>query len=693
MDGTLDGFGDEDGGGFLPPLAPRRLTPESFASLDTLLTDAPVGLGFLDPDLRYLYVNEFLARLNETPVADHIGRTVREVVPQLAPTLEPLLRRVIETGAPCVDVEMQADPPVTPGEGRHWLVTYYPVGHAVDRPLGVGVVVTDTTDRTHGEAALRASEERFRALVQNASDMTVVLDAGGRLTHVSPSVERMLGYHPDEWIGKDAFHLVHPDDIERVRQAFARVAPLPGVHGVIPFRLRHADGSWRHLEANATSLLDHPGVRGIVQNVRDVTDRKRAEDALRFLDDAGTLLASSLDYETTLARVARLAVPALADWCAVDMVGEDELVYRLAVAATDPAKEDLAWELRRRYPVNPNWALGVSRVIRTGEPELVTHVTEEHLALMAIDGEHLPMLRALDMQSYLRVPLRARGQTLGVISLVSTDPSRRYTSADTSFVSGLARRAAVAIDNARLYQQSRAALAAQEGFFASISHDLRTPLTSITAFAQLLHRRASRSATVDPRTIEALSAIEVAAARMEDLITGLLDLSRIQSSMPLELECEPTDLVSLARRGVEEHGRITRLHELRLEIERPELIGPWDPARIDRVVTNLLSNAVKYSPAGGTITVTVAHEAEPPPGHAVLRVRDEGLGVPAADLPHIFDRFHRGANVGRIAGAGVGLAGARQIVEQHGGTISIESEEGAGTTVTVRLPLSGPAAG
>jgi len=175
------------------------------------------------------------------------------------------------------------------------------------------------------------------------------------------------------------------------------------------------------------------------------------------------------------------------------------------------------------------------------------------------------------------------------------------------------------------------------------------------------------------------------------MIDELLDASRLQAGRPLDLNRQRTDLVALARRLVAEQQWGAERHEITLTAATPELIGPWDPARLERVLANLLSNAVKYSPEGSDIQVTLttvaANGAEPP--YAEVTVADAGIGIPDTDLPHIFERFHRGSNVAQgIAGSGIGLATAKQIVEQHGGTLSVEGKEGHGATFTMRLPLT-----
>jgi signal transduction histidine kinase len=253
----------------------------------------------------------------------------------------------------------------------------------------------------------------------------------------------------------------------------------------------------------------------------------------------------------------------------------------------------------------------------------------------------------------------------------------------------------VAVENARLYQQAQDELAARgraeaekEAFLDAVAHDLGNPLTTVKGQAQLLRRRA-RQGRADLATLEAgLAAIDAATDRATRLIGELTDAARLEAQRPLELRRTAVDLVALAEASITESQAAATGQRLALESGVRELVGSWDADRLTRVLENLVANAVKYSPAGSTVVVRVDRAETPDGPLAVLSVTDQGVGIPAADLPHIFERFRRGGNVaGRIAGSGLGLWGSQRIVAQHGGTIAIESTEGRGTTVTVRLPL------
>ncbi len=251
-----------------------------------------------------------------------------------------------------------------------------------------------------------------------------------------------------------------------------------------------------------------------------------------------------------------------------------------------------------------------------------------------------------------------------------------------------ARELAERLDSARRELQRE--LQTREDFLASASHDLKNPLTSIRGGAQLLRRHVERSDEVDrARLTRVLSQIEAITAQLASQIDEMLEMTRYRMGRPVDLEPRTTDLLELARRVADQHQQATEQHVIRVDGDHGSIVGRWDAPRLERVVGNLLNNAVKYSPEGGAIVVTVAREREDAAEWAVLTVRDQGIGIPKDDLPHIFDRFQRSRTVvGRIAGTGIGLAAAKQLVEQHGGSIAVDSAPGRGSSFTIRLPIA-----
>jgi signal transduction histidine kinase len=420
-------------------------------------------------------------------------------------------------------------------------------------------------------------------------------------------------------------------------------------------------------------------------------DRQRETERQRFLATVGTALAAALDYETAVAELARLIVPAVADACVVDVL-EPGGTIRPLVSAASPETRAVLDELRIRYPATRDRPEGVARVIRTGQPSFVPVLSDERRAELAVDDAHLRLLRALATRSNITVPLVARGEVLGALTLKRIQSDVPYGPADLAFAEELARRAALALDNARLLREARTAVHLRDEFLSSASHDLRNPLTTIQGRVQLLQRQAERDGPTDSEAAaRGLEEIAAAVRKLQAMIEELQDVSSLQIGRPLTLRRRPTDLVALVAAEVEQVQETAPVHRLRLEHDLPALVADVDPARLRRVLDNLLANAIKYSPGGGDVVVTLRRDGPDADGTAwaLLAVRDHGVGIPAVDLPRVFERFYRASNVaGRIAGSGIGLAGSRQILAQHGGTIAAESAEGRGSAFTVRLPLS-----
>jgi signal transduction histidine kinase len=269
-----------------------------------------------------------------------------------------------------------------------------------------------------------------------------------------------------------------------------------------------------------------------------------------------------------------------------------------------------------------------------------------------------------------------------------------FADSDLELVQLMADQAAVILQSRALIEEAAESRARQEAdrlkdeFLANISHDLRNPLTAVRGVTQVLERRIERQGAVEPeRLAAALSNIRGAAGQMASLIDQLLDYARIQGDRPLELTLSTTDLVELVGRVVASYAASSERHRIQFDASAERMLGDYDAARLERVVQNLVGNAVKYSPDGGTVEVRATSERRDGMVWGLVSVQDHGMGIPEDELGLIFDRFHRAANVGRIPGSGLGLSAARQVIEQHGGTISVQSAVGRGSTFIVRLPI------
>jgi signal transduction histidine kinase len=418
-------------------------------------------------------------------------------------------------------------------------------------------------------------------------------------------------------------------------------------------------------------------------------DAKRARDAavagearLRLVDEASRVLTSSLDYETTVAAVARLAVPDFADWCGVDLI-EDGEIKRLAVAHVDPEKVRWAREVVDvKFRPDPDAATGVPAVIRTGKPVLLPVVTDEMLEESARNREHLSMLRSVGVHSVIVVPIIARATTLGALTLISSRPTRHFDDSDLAIAQELARRAAVAIDNARLYRAALAANEAKANFLATMSHELRTPLTAIIGYEELLSE--GISGPVNEGQQQQLRRIKVSANQLLSLIDQILLFTRVETGHALA-EIEPVvvkeivdDAVALVLPEAAE-----RALTVRTDLADPALVMHTDGLKLRQILTNLLANAVKFS-SNGEVAVRVKQSAD----QIVFEVQDSGVGIDQAHLERIFEPFWQVEQTTTRAsgGSGLGLTVTKRLARLLGGTVQVESELGKGSTFRVTLP-------
>ncbi|MDX6694185.1 MAG: hypothetical protein QOF02_1788 [Blastocatellia bacterium] len=436
------------------------------------------------------------------------------------------------------------------------------------------------------------------------------------------------------------------------------------------------------LAAQAAIAMDNARLFEAVQRAR--AQAEAAQRGSAFLAEASALLASSLDYETTLKSVAQLVVPRIADWCAVHIVERDGTIMPLAVAHVDASKTAMAEELQHRYPGDATRARGPAQVIRTGQAELYTDISEDLLAEAAHDAEHLAILRELGLKSAMTVPMIVQGRALGAISFISTESERRYGPEDLSLAEDLARRAALAIDNARLYREAQEANRIKDEFLATLSHELRTPLTAVLGWAKLL----STGQLDAEASTRALDTIQRNARAQQQIIEDILDVSRIITGK-IRLEVAPVELSSVIEAAMEavRPAADAKAIQLELSLDKETGLVMGDPARLQQVIWNLLSNAVKFTPHGGRITLRLS-EVE---AHAQIVVKDTGEGIKAEFLPYVFDRFRQadGSTTRVHGGLGLGLAIVRHLVELHGGTVKAESDgEGHGASFIIALPLS-----
>ncbi|MFN6527300.1 PAS domain S-box protein [Nostoc sp. ChiSLP03a] len=425
---------------------------ESLSLLDALLEAAPIAVCFLDRELQYIRINQVFADINGLTIEEHLGRKFREALPAMAAELEPQLQHVLDTGEPLLNMEIRGETRGQPRRYGYWLGNYYPVHNAMGETVGIGIILADVTAAKQTEVALRESEERFRAMFNQATVGITLVALDGRFLQINPALCEITGYSHEELMQMNFQEITHPDDLEVDLENARRVLAKEISGYSLEKRYIRKDGSIVWVNLTSSAVWNAKGqpmyALGIIE---DISHRKRVEATQNFLVEASTLLAASLDYEITLENVANLAVPTLADLCIVDVFQEDWSSKQIAIAIADSTKLNILDEIRRRYRPKTKELV---RQLRLGISVFYPELSDSHLLQMSEDDEHLQLLQSLGIRSLMVIPVRSRGQLFGAISFFTAESGRYYQQTDLALAEDIARRAATAIDNARLYQET-----------------------------------------------------------------------------------------------------------------------------------------------------------------------------------------------------------------------------------------------
>lgn len=451
---------------------------------------------------------------------------------------------------------------------------------------------------------------------------------------------------------------------------------------------QHAQELEHTVQQRTSELVAANSAKDDLLRARDraLAEAEVAQRRVMFLAEASAALATSLDYETTLSTIAQLAVPMLGDWCFIDTIAEDGTLRRLAAACANPAMTEIAAALRRDYPPHHDRSVGVAQVTQSGKALIVNDIQDELLIGLARDDEHLRVLRMLNLKAAMSVPLQTRRHTLGVITFCTAESGRQFHAEELLLAEDLVRRAALAIDNARLYREAQEAVRVREEFLSIASHELKTPLTALQLQVDslLLAAQDGRFAQLSSEQMERrFETVARQTSRLSKLVNELLDISRILNGR-IELEYEPIELVALVSETITRFNEQSVLAGCPIELHAEQPVhGVLDRLRTEQILTNLLSNAIKYGP-GKPIDVRVGSDGT----SGWLQVRDRGIGIAQEHQERIFARFERAVSVRHYGGLGLGLYIVRQVLDALGGTISVNSQEGVGSTFTVTLPLA-----
>lgn len=543
----------------------------------------------------------------------------------------------------------------------------------------------------HEEAARTETERRrafLEAVVRHLPGGVILAEApDGRIVMHNAEAERILGHtlRPDSAVRDfGEYGMLGPDGSPAPPEAYPLARALLQGETVaddeVPYR--RGDGRTVILRCSASPVRGPDGeIAAAVVSFADATDELRTQRAERFLAEVGEVLASTLESRDILQQVARLAAGTLADYCMVH-VKDGEVVRTVGIAHADPTREEMVRGMLRRFPVQPSHHHHpVLQALRTGEPERLAEVDAAALDRLCTGPDHRDMVRALGLRSAMAVPIHSPAGILGVLTLARTS-GEPYDALDLEVAQALARRAALAVENARLYEEARKAVAARDEVVAVVSHDLRNPLNAVFLAATVLGEFGDPE-RLSARDRKQIDVIRRSAEQMTSLTKDLLEVSALESGSVAitPRACAPGTLLSAAELfapEAEEKGIVLRTS---VPEELPRVSA--DYGRVLQVMSNLVGNAVKFTPAGGEVEVGAARAAE----YVRFWVRDTGPGIEREHLPRLFDRFWQ-ARRGGYGGAGLGLAIVRGIVEAHGGQVWAESEPGAGSTFHFTLRIA-----
>jgi signal transduction histidine kinase len=528
---------------------------------------------------------------------------------------------------------------------------------------------------------LARSEARFRDVIERNADAIFVVDRAGAVRFANRAASQLCGQALEELVGSTfGFPVVvgETTEVDLVIRGTPRVAEMRVV------------------------LSEWEGAEAFIASLRDVTERNRAEQAARrlireqaaraaaeesarrlhFLAQSSAVLSSSLDYSVTLSSLARLCTEELADWTVVYGLSDDGFPRRLDVAHRDPSKAALTAELRD-MPFDPKGAHPVIETIRTRRPRLLREVSPHMLEAMSTNPRELELARTLGVASTMLVPIVARDRALGAISFVSSRAERVFGSNDLALAEDVAGRAALAIDNALLYEQAHQANQRKADFLAVVSHDLRTPLTAIIGYSDLLEMGVPEQISDGAR--ERVDRIRTSAKHLLYLLNELLAFARLEASRE-EPQIQRMDIRAVARDVAEVLEPLANERQLRLQLQLPDqpVSISSDPDKVRQILLNLGGNAVKYTPRG-EVRLSVR---EPQHDKVEVEITDTGDGIAANHLGHIFEPFWQADPMQRARGegTGLGLSVVKHLVTFLGGAVTVDSTPGVGTTFTVSLP-------
>lgn len=709
-----------------------------------------------DPQFTILEENEAHAKVGMVDRAKALGKPVLEVFPDMSAAyrerghseLLESIRKVITTGKPDAMPRLNYDLKDRAGklQPKYWNVTHYPLKQD-GKVVAVYQETLDITEQVLANRDLENTQYQLNQVLQAGNIGTWTWDMEAKTIKGDANVAAFFGLDAEKVAdglpGEVYSGAIHPDDRTRVQREFATMLSKANQYES-EYRTIDAAGNIHWLIVRGTTEMADDDTRHSSGIMMDITDRKRAEENLKFLTSATAQFSASLNYRTTLNTIAKMVVPKIADWCSIELI-EGNHLQQVAIAHKDPEKVKWAEALREKQG-NPKLDsdTGAAQVVATGKPLHLPTVSEELIRASARSEEELNILLELGFSSVISVPMKLDHKVVGVLTLVSTESRFHYSQADVEMAQTVANRAALAVYNATLYQQAKAELrerrklqgelerfnneletrveqrtkqlqhtnaglereirkrhAAERALdtyakelarsnqelqdFAYVaSHDLQEPLRKIQAFGDLLESELSDSASEGGR--EYLDRMRSAASRMSTLIQDLLSFSRVS------MHARPNTVVNLRKVAEEVVSDLeARIEDTKGTVEVGSLPSVWaDATHMRQLLQNLIGNALKFHrPDVPPVVKVYAKRPKPLDKMYTIYVEDNGIGFDEKYVDKIFSVFQRLHGKEEYEGTGIGLAVCRKIAERYGGTITAASEKGSGSTFIFSIPVSG----